>query len=149
MQEKEKKPHEINVHINNVAYESPNPTSGAALYALAKIDPSRELFREANGNQEDILILNDQTEVYLNPGEHFYSEQVFVIVVNTQPKTVNKKLLSYEEVVALAFVVQPNFTYTITYRKGLQSNKEGALEAGQTIKIKNGMVFNVTGTYKS
>lgn len=149
MQEKGNKPHEIKVHINHVAYNSPNPTTGAALYVLGSVDPSRELFREENGNKEDTFITNDQTEVYLNPGEHFYSEQVFVIVVNAQQKTITKKLLSYDEIVALAFTIQPNFDYTVTYRKGPQSNKEGSLVTGQTIKIKNGMIFNVTATNKS
>jgi hypothetical protein len=149
MQEKDQKSYEIKIHINNIVYESPNPTTGAALYVLGKIDSSIELFREENGNHEDTLITNDKTPIYLNPSEHFYSEQKFIIIVNTQPKSVDKKLISYSEIVNLAFTAQPNFDYTVTYRKGPQSNKEGALEVGQTIKIKNGMIFNVTATNKS
>ena len=149
MSKKDPKNDVIKIHMNQEQYSSPNPTSGAALYVLGNIDPSKDLYREGGGHDEDTIIPNDDTEIHLEHGEHFYSEQVFTIIVNGQEKTVTKKLLTYEEIVVLAFEAQPNFEYTITYRKGPNSNKEGSLEPGEVVKIKNRMIFNVTATNKS
>lgn len=73
------------------------------------------------------------------------------IIVNAREKVVTKKELSFEEVVALAFDNPPtgeNLIFTITYRRG-EGNKEGSLVAGEKVKIKDGMIFNVTPTNQS
>jgi Multiubiquitin len=139
----------VRIHIDRERYESVNPTTGAALYLLGKIEPLHELFREENGNHEDEIVPNNDSKIHLIQDEHFYSEAVFFIIVNGQNKMVTKKLLAYDELVALAFTPQPDFQYTITYRRGPHSNREGSLVEGKTIKIKNGMIFNVTATNKS
>lgn len=144
--------HEVQIHINLKPYQSPNPTTGVALYALGNIHSGKELFREVHGNSEDVAILNDEQEIHLKMDEHFYSERVFKIIVNGRPKIVTEKKLSFTEIVALAFdnpPSGPNIMFTITYRKGPHKNQEGTLLEGKTIKIKNGMVFNVTATDKS
>jgi hypothetical protein len=140
--------HEVRIHIDREPYLSPNPTTGEALYALGKIAPHKELFREEDGDREDAPVSKDDTRIHLIQDEHFYSEPVFDIFVNGQKKTVYKKSLSYEDIAALAFESQPNLDYTITYRKG-PHNKEGTLVANQFVKIKNRMIFNVTATNKS
>jgi hypothetical protein len=74
------------------------------------------------------------------------------IIVNGQQRTVHKEDLSYAEVVALAFdnpPTGPNIIITITYRRGQGEKPEGTLVAGGTVKVKEGMVFNVTATDKS
>ena len=74
------------------------------------------------------------------------------IIINGKEKIVTQTELSYAEIVALAFEnpqTGPNILYTITYRKGPHKNPEGGLLAAQTVKIKNGMIFNVTPTNKS
>lgn len=72
------------------------------------------------------------------------------IIVNGRPKAVEKGELSFEEIVHLAFPTpQPNFEYTVTYSRGHDPKKEGTLVAGQSIKVKEGMVFDVTETNKS
>lgn len=149
MQEKTAQPHEVRIHIDREPYNSPNPTTGVALYALGKIPENRELFREEDGNYEDALVEKNDAKIYLVKDEHFYSEPVFHIVVNGQKKTVEKKLLSYAEIVALDPDSKPGFQYTVTYRKGPHSNREGSLLEGQFIKIKNGMMFYVIATNKS
>lgn len=71
------------------------------------------------------------------------------IIVNGREKVVTKKELSFEEIVALAFDnSDPNTIFTVTYKKGV-GNKEGSLAAGDIIKVKEGMIFNVTSTGKS
>ncbi len=75
------------------------------------------------------------------------------IVVNGQEKAVDKKdELTYDEVVDLAFNPRPTgegVEFTITYRKGHGDKPEGTLAPGGNVKVKDGMIFNVTVTNKS
>lgn len=76
----------------------------------------------------------------------------FTIVVNGRQKSVTKKELSFAEVVALAFdnpPTGPNILFTVTYRRGEGNKPEGTSVEGDTVKIKDGMIFNVTATDKS
>ena len=76
----------------------------------------------------------------------------YTIIVNGREKTVTKKELSFAEIVALAFEKPPtgeNIVFTITYRRGEGNKPEGTLIEGETVKIKEGMIFNVTATDKS
>jgi hypothetical protein len=63
----------VSIHIDTQHYESPNPTTGAALYVLGKVKPDYELFREVKGKGDDEPIANDATVVHLKEGEQFYS----------------------------------------------------------------------------
>ena len=79
-------------------------------------------------------------------------DQTFTIFVNGRKKVVNSMELSFSEIVALAFENPPsgpNIIFTITYRRGPRPNPEGTLVEGESVKIKNGMIFNVTATDKS
>lgn len=79
-------------------------------------------------------------------------EKALTIIVNGREKTVDEKELSFDEVVDLAFDNPQrgeNIVFTITYRKGDDKKPEGTLVAGRTVKIKDGMIFNVTRTDQS
>lgn len=144
--------HEVRIHIDRQPYESPDPTTGAGLYVLGKIGALRELFREVDGDREDEVVPNDATPLYLKKDEHFYSERDFHIIVNARPKVVTERVLSFAQIVALAFdnpPTGPNIMFTITYRHGPRQNPEGSLLEGQSVKIKDKMIFNVTATDKS
>lgn len=74
------------------------------------------------------------------------------IIVNGKQREVAKKDLSFADVVTLAFDTPPtgeNILFTITYRRGHGDKPEGTLIEGQSIKVKDGMIFNVTATDKS
>jgi hypothetical protein len=72
------------------------------------------------------------------------------VIVNGQRREVEGEQLSYEQVVRLAFPnVDPNTAYTVTYDKGPKENREGSMDAGDKVRIQNGMVFNVSATSKS
>jgi hypothetical protein len=76
------------------------------------------------------------------------------IIVNGRQRTVAKNSeLTVTQVVALAFDNPPsgeNVEFTITYRKGGNENRpEGSMSGNDTVKIKEGTVFNVTATDKS
>lgn len=79
-------------------------------------------------------------------------DQTVTIVVNGQQKTVEKEDLAFDEVVALAFDPVPtgeNMMFTITYRRGHGHKPEGTLTEGESVKVKEGMIFDVTATDKS
>jgi hypothetical protein len=146
--------HQVRIHINQHPYESPNPTTGAALYVLGTVAAGLELYREVTGDKEDREIENGPDMVHLKEDEHFHSgpPKEFTIIVNGRKKEITTKTLSFDQLVALAFnpvPVGPNVMFTITYRKGPHKNPEGTLTEGATVKIKDGMIFDVTETTKS
>ncbi|MFH1745028.1 MAG: multiubiquitin domain-containing protein [bacterium] len=74
------------------------------------------------------------------------------IIVNGREKIVTSNELSFVHVVELAFGViptNPNTIYTVTYKRGHGNKPEGMMVDGDVIKIKDGMIFNVTATDKS
>jgi hypothetical protein len=78
-------------------------------------------------------------------------DHAFTITVNGRPKTVSSNTLTFEEVVELAFPGGPrgdNWIYTVGYRRA-EGDKSGSLSAGDSVKLKDGMVFDVTQTDKS
>lgn len=148
--------HHVRIHIDQKPYESPNPTTGEALHVLGHITAKLDLYREVTGDKEDRPIENDSETVHLTEDEHFHSAPAqvkhFDIFVNGRKKVVTTRDLSFNEIVALAFdpvPTGPNIMFTITYRHGPHANPKGDLLEGATVKIKEGMIFNVTPTDKS
>lgn len=79
-------------------------------------------------------------------------DKSITIIVNGRQKVVSTKELSFAQVVALAFDTPPtgqNIVFTVTYRKGEGNKPEGTMVEGDVVKVKDGMVFNVTATDKS
>jgi hypothetical protein len=74
------------------------------------------------------------------------------IIVNGQEKTVTEKQISFDGVVALAFNPVPEGPYiliTVAYRRGHGEKPQGTLTKGESVKVKNGMIFDVTATDRS
>lgn len=82
-----------------------------------------------------------------------HREHDYTIIVDGQKKVVPSDLVSYAEVVELAYPGQsgdPRYTFTVTYRHAAGEKHEGTLLPGQTVRVKKeGTVFNVTRTTKS
>ena len=79
-------------------------------------------------------------------------EKARSIIVNGRPKEVTQKELSFAEIVALAFAQPPagaNTLFTVTYRRAQGNKPEGSLIAGESVRVKEGMIINVTATDKS
>ena len=146
--------HEVRIHIDEQAYQSPNPTDGEALYALGHVKPGLELFREVSGDRDDQPVPRSKEHIHLTEDEHFHSgephHRQFTIIVNGQKKTVKTRRVSFEQVVKLAFDPVPaNSIVKVTYFNAAH-DKEGSLKAGQKVKIKpEGTVFSVTETGES
>jgi hypothetical protein len=152
--EKKDHHHKVRIHIDETAHESPNPTTGEALYALGDVKPGLELFREVQGNREDPIVKDGSETIHLKEDEHFHSgpSKPFKIYVNGEEKVVSAKTLFFDEVTKLAYPIPPtgdNILYTVSYEDGPHSNPQGSMKEGDTVNIKNGMIFNVTATDKS
>lgn len=86
-----------------------------------------------------------------NKGEAPGQNKAFTIVVNAKQKPWNKKEISFDEVVNLAYGT-PNYessVYTITYQKGEDKKPKGSLTPGESVHVKEGMIFDVIRTDKS
>lgn len=78
--------------------------------------------------------------------------QTVTIIVNTREREVPRGDISFEQVVRLAFDPPPygeNTLFTVTYRRGHGNRPEGTLTQGESVKVKEGMIFNVTATDRS
>lgn len=76
----------------------------------------------------------------------------YTIIVNGREKTFSEKYISFNQVVILAFgsvSTNPNIVYTITYKRGEGNKPEGIMDKDDEVKVKDGMIFNVTETDKS
>lgn len=79
-------------------------------------------------------------------------EKPVTIIVNTLPKSWDEKEISYKQVIILAYgsySEDPKVSYTVEYFKGDKEKPEGSLTKGKSVKVKEGMVFNVTKTDQS
>jgi len=75
------------------------------------------------------------------------------IVVDGTKHEWNAELISYDEVVNLAYDNNPptgeNVLITVGYRRGHGEKHEGDLDPGQSVKVKDGIIFDVTATDRS
>lgn len=74
------------------------------------------------------------------------------IIVNGREKSVPKDELTFNELINLAFDnpnTGPQICFTITYRRGHGNKPEGNLAEGESVKVKEGMIINVSFTDKS
>jgi len=132
--------------IRELSYET--------FFGLFNLEKGLKLFRDFESPNDPLIMTNskinfaDGPVFYTRCGECEPSGEI-KIIVNGREKTVSKADLSYEEVVRLAYIqVNPNGVYTVVYRNGVNC-VQGSMVKGDIVKIKNGMMFNVTETCKS
>ncbi len=129
---------------------------GIQLRELGGISPEEVLFLDIKEGWQDDEILDDEIVDLARPGkERFFSKQrvvEYTLIVNLVEKKWHKDLISFEELVELAFGTydpNPNKGYTVTYSRGRDPKPEGTLVKGSSVNVKNKMVFDVTATDKS
>lgn len=83
-----------------------------------------------------------------NPKTPPGQEKTTLIFVNTKEVEWDKKEISFEDIVSIAFPNAVNKEFDVTYVKG-QSNQEGELINGESIHVHNKMEFIVTPTNES
>ncbi|MCA0447326.1 MAG: multiubiquitin domain-containing protein [Bacteroidetes bacterium] len=130
--------------------------TGEEIRKLGDIPEGDTLFLSIKKPWEDELISNDTKVNLARPEiEHFYSEDKpfeITLIVNGRKKSWNKKKISFEQVVILAFGSydpNPNKVYTVTYDRGPKQNPEGTMVKDDVVRVKDGMIFNATATDKS
>ncbi len=80
------------------------------------------------------------------------SQNKIVIIVNGREKSWSDKEISFQQVIVLAFnsyEENQNRVFTVTYKRGHGNKPEGTMVKGDTVKVKEKMIFNVTATDKS
>jgi hypothetical protein len=148
--------HEVRIHIDQHRFESPNPTTGEALYKLGNVAPNMVLYREVTGDQEDKVIPRGPETVHLKEDEHFHSDppekKEVTIIVNGTPHEWPKGQITYAQVVTLDvpdYAQHPEITYSVKYKNGHGSKPEGTLSHGGSVRVKEGMIFSVSATGQS
>jgi hypothetical protein len=79
-------------------------------------------------------------------------KKLVTIIVEGSPHEWPKDEITYAEVVTLEvpdYLQHPEITYSVTYERGHGNKPEGILVPGASVKIKEGMVFNVSETGQS
>ena len=84
--------------------------------------------------------------------EHNKNETI-TIIINGRSKTIPKNdELTFAEIIALAFDTPPTgegVQFTVQYTRGNGNKPKGTLVEGQSVKVKDGMEFDVTPTNRS
>ncbi len=126
--------------------------SASDIRRYARVPEDHELILDSDHDQP----IEDSGIVCLKPAgvERILSRQPrqLCIIVNAREILVAPGTLSFWEIVRLAFPAAqqgPNICYTVSYRKGHGDHPEGTLIAGESVKLKKRMIFNVSETDKS
>lgn len=80
------------------------------------------------------------------------AKTVTIVVEGTQHQVPKNEDITYAQVVTLEVPDYPQhqeITYAVTYRNGQGNKPEGVLAVGDSVKVKEGMVFNVSETGQS
>lgn len=128
--------------------------SGRTLKQLAGVDADKyDIFLVVPGDDDELIEDRDLFDLARPGVEHFAAVEINIkVFVNTHPVFVHTRIMSYWEVVHLAYPDAqpgPNAHFTVTYAKGHEGNSLTNLVDGQHVRIKKGMHFNVTPTDKS
>ncbi len=89
----------------------------------------------------------------MNNNGNANGDKEITIIVNTREKTVSQKELTFTEIIALAYDTPPtgaDVMFTVTYRRGHGNKPDGTMvETDSPLKLKEGMIINVSATDKS
>ena len=143
--------------LDNAQIEWGEPVmSGAVLYELAKLSTEEAVFLEVRGGKDRLIDPGEAIDL-AEPGiERFITAPkpaaTFEIIVNSRPKKVPDRKVTFEQVVQLAFPGEhaPNVVFSMTYRHAASKPHAGELGKGGVVEVKpEGTVFNVTRTVQS
>ncbi len=122
------------------------------------VDRALEEVREAERELERAHRADELAEEHLEEAVHDLEKaehdkpRTVDLIINTRAKSWAEETVSYDQVVALAALPLPqgqNPGFTIVYEDGPSKNPTGTLIAGQSVRVKNEMVFHVTPTNRS
>lgn len=100
------------------------------------------------GDDEDVRLAREGVEkLKTRP-----AKTTVTIIVEGTPRIWTKNKISYDEVVTLEvpdYAQHPEITYSVKYTNGPNNRPEGTLAKGETVRVKDGMVFSVSETGQS
>lgn len=151
------KHYKIRVNDETFVIQSETITGKEILELVKETSESYNVYQHIHHGQTKLIQPDERVDLTESGVERFTTEKheghkEVTIIVNTREKQWEKENISYEEVVLLAFGSYSDderITYTVTYTRGDDSKPDGSLIKGQSVKVKNGMIFNVTETNKS
>ena len=130
--------------------------SGAVLYGLAKLGNEEAVFLEIRGGKDRLIDPGELIDLTKPGVERFITAPkaaaTFEIIVNSRPKTVPDRKVTFEQIVQLAFPGNhaANVVFSMTYRHAASKPHAGELGKGGVVEVKpEGTVFNVTRTVQS
>ena len=148
-----RKTHTVHIFVNEATYSSPSVTTGEELYAIANVHTGLELFREVSGDEPDLPVPRGADAVHLKENDHFHSGRRSSRSSSTGARrwlpSEGSPLRKWLHWRSTRCRPGPMSCLPITYRRGPKQNPEGTLVEGGTVKVKDGMIFNVTPTDKS
>jgi len=141
------------LYLNGRALRWGEPViAGVVLYTLSKVSNDDAVYLETSGGGSRLIEPGDHVDLTQPGVEKFITAaRGYEITVNTRPRTVVGSLVTYEQIVQLAFPGphDSNVEFTMTYRHAASTPPSGELGAGGSVRIKNGSTFNVTRTVQS
>ncbi len=155
MSEDEKQ--KVRIFIDRKAHLSPNPTTGVDLYELGNVGEDYVLYKDVLDDHEDKLVRIDRPTIHLKEDDKFRTAkapaQHFVITVNTDPIVVDHDVLTFEELVKLAYPEPPSGldpAFTVSFEHAKSKPHHGDLAEGGTVTVKKkGTIFDVAHTNRS
>lgn len=129
--------------------------SGSVLYTLAKPSEEQAILLEVHNGQDRLIEPCDLVELANAGVERLYTAprppQTFEIIVNGRPRTITGNIVTYDQIVQLAFpgAHDCNVAFDMTFHHADSQPPAGDLGPGGSVKIKKGTIFNVTRTVRS
>lgn len=130
--------------------------TGAEIRSLGNIPSDENVFLAIKKPWEDEPILDDTKVNLARPEiEHFYSKEKHpkvILIVNLKEKPWIEEKINFEQVIQLAYGSydpRPERGYTVTYDRGPHQNPEGSMVLGNSVYVKNKMIFHVKQTDRS
>jgi len=127
--------------------------SGAELYKLAAPRDGEGVFLEMRGGEDELIESGEMINLDEPEIERFITAPTtYEIIVNARTRTVDNSLVTFGQIVQLAFSGQhqSNVEFSMTYRNAASTPHAGELGAGGAVNVKHkGTIFNVTRTVQS
>lgn len=128
--------------------------SGGTIKRLAGVPgESNDVWLDAAGGTDRVIEDKEMVDLAQPGAERFVTRPISIkIKVNSRERVVDRRVLTYWEVVKLAYPeAEPSelVIYSIDYASGPRQNPNGSLVEGQSVSVKEGMKFYVTPTDKS
>ncbi len=116
--------------------------------AVEHLELAEQLLEHAH--KEEVVAVREVEEALKEVERAEGEGREFKIMVNGRSKEVSPKKQSYRDIARVAYPDADfsQYLYTITFFNG-EGGQEGDLVEGETVKVKNGMVFNVRRSDKS